>query len=251
MAKTPWLDVRRPEYFDSVLESMAQVQANGRPDGDVLVHFGIGGKGVCPNYQIELPAGGSIPMRGDNHQHDLRARNSRYDEAELSECFTVEDVRVLRRRCLAFADGVAAEATPEGLHLPGFIPVQANVWEPQAQLLARLICELQAAQLASPDTSLPDLPEYMRFIMGAYACGFVCTGIEIPDAAACYKFLERDPGAVGQAPFSIQRRAVHFIIRAERWNDEDGTGGGVIEAALRNGVLPALANALDPLCDAL
>ncbi len=54
LRKQPWLNVRRPEYFDEVLRSMAHVAVNDLRDEAVVVRFG---RGVCPNYQVEAPSG--------------------------------------------------------------------------------------------------------------------------------------------------------------------------------------------------
>lgn len=84
----------------------------------------------------------------------------------------------------------------------------------QAQMMVLLANELIRARQARPRESMEDFtgsPEYRRFLMGAYACNFVCS-----DLAPMQRNLgERE---LGTAPFGVVRHWVHHLLRSERWN---------------------------------
>lgn len=90
----------------------------------------------------------------------------------------------------------------------------------QVELFALLARELIEAYTRRPQTSLADwfdLPEYRRFIVGAYAAGFVCT-----DLAPMKNFDEmsaRPHEHLGDIGFGALRHWIHSLLRTERWAD--------------------------------
>lgn len=121
--------------------------------------------------------------------------------------------------------------------------VREDITFEQAQFFISLIRDLEAAWHANPEGCLNKLPEYGRFLSGAYACGFVCRDIRPDEVADEYWAFMREPDRLRSASFDILRRMVHFMLRAERWNDE-GESGGCIEQALHNGALAVIADGL-------
>lgn len=90
---------------------------------------------------------------------------------------------------------------------------QVDLFIPQAR-------ELIEAYTRRPNASLDDwldLPELRRFVIGAYAAGFVCT-----DLAPMDDFEEmgsRPREHLGNAGFNKLRHYLHTLLRAERWAD--------------------------------
>lgn len=97
---------------------------------------------------------------------------------------------------------------------------RSAVHECQVQLLVLLARELIEAYTRRPNASLTDwldLPEHRRFVLGAYAAGFVCT-----DLAPMNDFEEicsRPREHLGSAGFNRLRHWIHTLLRAERWAD--------------------------------
>lgn len=90
----------------------------------------------------------------------------------------------------------------------------------QVDLFVLLARELIAAYTRRPNASLDDwldLPEHRRFVIGAYAAGFVCT-----DLAPMDDFEEmgaRPREHLSSAGFNKLRHYLHTLLRAERWAD--------------------------------
>ncbi len=123
--------------------------------------------------------------------------------------------------------------------------------ESQAQHLCSLIrFMVQAVMNQSEVNSVADLPElgwedftklpaYELFVLGAYACGFVCSDLR-PDADL-NAVARRSGEALHDMSLPQIRHYVHTLLRSER----AGYGyGSVIYDALR-------ARALDALCERL
>lgn len=55
-------------------------------------------------------------------------------------------------------------------------------------------------------------PEYRRFLIGAYACNFVCSDLAPMQHEPEKRELET-------APFNIVRHWIHHLLRSERWNN--------------------------------
>lgn len=94
----------------------------------------------------------------------------------------------------------------------------------QAVFMAILIQELVDEERIETDLNsgpleLEDffnLPAYLRFISGAYACGFVCSDLT-PDS---FDISRPDIVRVLQeAPFEKIRAFTHVLLRSERWAD--------------------------------
>jgi hypothetical protein len=98
----PWREVRNCSYFQQVLAGMMAFDAKADSDSSVIVRFGLTGRGVRPNYQIESPAS-VVAVRGDTHE---RHQHTRFDDRELSqERFTYAQVQALHKRCIDIQDG--------------------------------------------------------------------------------------------------------------------------------------------------
>ena len=97
---------------------------------------------------------------------------------------------------------------------------RSAVHECQVELLVLLARELIEAYTRRPQTSLADwfdLPEYRRFIVGAYAAGFVCG-----DFGPMKEFEEMSSHPrenLGSAGFNRLRHWIHTLLRAEHWAD--------------------------------
>ena len=120
---------------------------------------------------------------------------------------------------------------------------RSAVHECQVELFVLLAKELIEAQTRRPQTSLADwfeLPEYRRFIVGAYAAGFVCT-----DLAPMDDFEEmntRPREHLFGIGFNKLRHWVHTLLRAERW--ADGYSSPIREA-IAGGVLGIVVGRLE------
>lgn len=117
----------------------------------------------------------------------------------------------------------------------------SSISEDQVTLFCRLCDDLIDSFRRDP-SRLRFRPEYERFILGAYACGFVCSDFNSTGAillqAEGLQWVER-------APFISVRRYVHTLIRSERHSDMgEDWGGGAVYQALRSGVLQRISNRL-------
>ena len=120
-------------------------------------------------------------------------------------------------------------------------PVRAE----QASFLASLAEELVSAWRSARGVAFRDLPEYGRFIRGAYACGFVCADIDGPAFEERMVALTRDVDALRRADFPTVRMYVHTLTRSERFGDAGGSfGGGSIHPAVESGALLVVAERL-------
>lgn len=124
--------------------------------------------------------------------------------------------------------------------------------EHQAQHLLTLArCMTEAAIFQWEVDSVADLPqdgweaftdlqEYELFVLGAYACGFVCSDL-IPNADMNL-ITSRPHEALREMSLPQIRHFVHTLMRSER----AGHGyGSVIYGALRAGVFEALCERLE------
>lgn len=90
----------------------------------------------------------------------------------------------------------------------------------QAELFALLARELIEAYTRKPNASLTDwldLPEHRRFVLGAYAAGFVCT--DLAPMSDFEEICSRPREHLGVAGFNRLRHWIHTLLRAERWAD--------------------------------
>lgn len=110
----------------------------------------------------------------------------------------------------------------------------SQLTEDQVSLFCKLSDDLIAA-FHSNSSQLRHLREYERFILGAYACGFVCS--DFTSNGSILQQAEREAW-VERAPFVSVRRYVHTLLRSERHSDMgEDWGGGSIYRAIRSGVL--------------
>lgn len=120
---------------------------------------------------------------------------------------------------------------------------RSAVHECQVELLVLLARELIEAYTRRPQTSLADwfdLPECRRFIVGAYAAGFVCG-----DLGPMKEFEEMNSHPrehLGDAGFNRLRHWIHTLLRAERW--ADGYSSPVREA-IASGALEIVVDRLE------
>ncbi len=109
----------------------------------------------------------------------------------------------------------------------------SQVTENQVELFCRLCDDLIDAFLSNSER-LRYSPEYERFTLGAYACGFVCS--DFNSSSTILTQAEQD-GWVERAPFISIRRYVHTLLRAERHSDMgEDWGAGHVHHSLRSGV---------------
>jgi hypothetical protein len=110
----------------------------------------------------------------------------------------------------------------------------SQVTENQVELFCRLCDDLIDAYSRNSER-IRYSPEYERFVLGAYACGFVCS--DFNSNGSVLGQAERDDW-VERAPFITLRRYVHTLLRSERHSDiGEDWGGGNVYHALRSGVL--------------
>lgn len=120
-------------------------------------------------------------------------------------------------------------------------PVRAE----QAQLFAMLTRDLIQATQRQRGMELETfiaLPEYQRFIVGAYACGFVCGDYALMDGGLFENAKARPREVLGSCSFRVLRHFMHMLLRAERWNHGFGSH---VQEALDNGVLDVVASRLE------
>lgn len=120
---------------------------------------------------------------------------------------------------------------------------RSAVHECQVELLVLLAWELIEAYTRRPQTSLADwfdLAEYRRFIVGAYATGFVCTDLE---PMTNFEEINSHPREhLGNARFNRLRHWIHTLLRAERWA---GGFSSPIREAIVSGALEMVAGRLE------
>lgn len=129
------------------------------------------------------------------------------------------------------------------------------IFEVQAHFIARLIMDLEAACLrvyrlrSIQDVCfrfemvpMPwDIPEYMRFITGCMACGFVCGDLGVDDWLDLNEIHRHPVEAIGRLNSGEIRLYIHTLQRAEKW--ADCYGSPVLES-LASGALQAIAKRL-------
>ncbi len=97
---------------------------------------------------------------------------------------------------------------------------RSAVHECQVELFVLLARELIEAYTRRPTASLTDwldLPEHRRFVLGAYAAGFVCT--DLAPMSDFEEICSRPHEHLGSAGFNRLRHWIHTLLRAERWAD--------------------------------
>jgi hypothetical protein len=117
-------------------------------------------------------------------------------------------------------------------------------WE-QAQLFAMLTRDLLRAYVGREDIDLKvffDLPEYQRFVLGAYACGFVCRDMTPMGEVSYLEMRDMPRSALSSVSFRQLRHFLHTLLRDERW--ADGYSSPVREA-LESGALELVATRLE------
>lgn len=126
---------------------------------------------------------------------------------------------------------------------------RARLKEYQVSLFLRLTQELVEARRRAAWGKLSELPEYGRFIEGAYGCGFVTTDFATGGKLAnrySYQRLKDRPQEVQHLPLQTVRHLVHILVRAERSNFEMvDEKEGTINQALSNGLVAAIASRLE------
>lgn len=115
------------------------------------------------------------------------------------------------------------------------------ITDAQIVLFCQLVDELAEATGTGVAPS-PTTPEYQRLMLGADACGFVCS-----DLTADPELLVRaeKAGWVEKAKFKELRHYLHSLIRAERQFQKQPTEKVTpLHTALRNGVLARVCSRL-------
>lgn len=124
----------------------------------------------------------------------------------------------------------------------------------QVSLFLRLTQELVEARRRAAWGKLSELPEYGRFIEGAYGCGFVTTDFATGGKLAngeSYEHIKNRPQEVQYLPLQTVRHLIHILVRAERSNFEMvDEKEGTINQALSNGLLAAIAHRLETILNA-
>lgn len=119
---------------------------------------------------------------------------------------------------------------------------ESQIYADQADLFILLIRQLVEADRETPRKSFREMPEYDRFLLGSYACGFVPTGFTI-NFELFQKFMN-DPRQILKSTFPQLRSFTHYLLRSERHSDAGGEYSDVMNAA-RNGALSAVADRLE------
>lgn len=118
----------------------------------------------------------------------------------------------------------------------------SQIYVEQVSLFVLLVRELVEAQRKDPRKSFREMPEYDRFLLGSYACGFVCSDIK-PNPENFQKFMN-DPSMIRKSTFPQLRSFTHYLLRSERHGDVGGECSVVMDA-VRNGTLSAVADRLE------
>lgn len=122
---------------------------------------------------------------------------------------------------------------------------RAPVLSDQAQLFALLTRDLIQAYKERPDIGLDEffeLPEYRRFVLSSYACGFVCRDYSQMESGLFEQMKYRPREHLGDCQFRVLRHWLHMLLRAERW--ADGWSSHVRDA-LYSGALEVVATRLE------
>ncbi|MDV7210774.1 hypothetical protein [Azotobacter beijerinckii] len=118
------------------------------------------------------------------------------------------------------------------------------LWD-QAQLFTMLTRDLIQAYMHHMGIELDEfyaLPEYDRFVIGAYACGFVCRDYAPMDGELFEQMKSRPQEHLATCSFNRLRHWTHTLLRSERWNY--GYSSPVMEA-LDSGSLELLIQRLE------
>lgn len=132
---------------------------------------------------------------------------------------------------------------------------RSTLHEVQAKFMARLILEMETAcihayQVRSSSElrfqmdvrpSPWDIPEVMRFIEGALACGFVCCDYNIKKWTDLEAVNSRPELTIGRMNHLEIRKYIHTVQRGDKW--ADGYGSPILES-LASGALQLAANRL-------
>ncbi len=113
----------------------------------------------------------------------------------------------------------------------------------QASLFVMLARELIQTYTKCSNISLSqwfELPEYNRFLVGAYACGFVCRDFAPMSNFEDYNSWPRK--YLSDCPFKTLRHWLHSLIRSERWAFPYSSP---IQEAIRNEILQIVLDRLE------
>jgi hypothetical protein len=121
----------------------------------------------------------------------------------------------------------------------------------QVKFFAMLARELCDVSVLSPDGPISEWPEYIRFIEGAYACGFVTGDFSATGKLAggvSYEAVQKTPRIIQDCSLQTVRHVVHILVRAERSNlDLIDDEWGTIRQALATGLVNQIARRLEAL----
>lgn len=115
----------------------------------------------------------------------------------------------------------------------------------QAQLFAMITRDLIQAHERCGGIPLEiffQMPEYERFTVAAYACGFVCRDFPMMDGGLFEQMKYRPCEHLSNCQFQVLRQWVHMLLRAER--SADGWSSPVRDA-LDSGALELVATRLE------
>ena len=120
---------------------------------------------------------------------------------------------------------------------------RSPVYQYQVDMLVLLIRELLEVYERRHEIELMEwfkLPEYRRFLLGAYACSFVCNNLEPMKDFENYQNSPQE--YVQNAGWPKFRHYVHTLLRAERW--ADGYSSPILDSA-NSGALAIVADRLE------
>ncbi|WP_443699799.1 hypothetical protein [Pseudomonas sp.] len=115
----------------------------------------------------------------------------------------------------------------------------------QVQLFALLTRDLIRANEQSEGMGLEkffELPEYQKFVLAAYACGFVCRDYSPMDGGLFEQMKNRPQEHLGACQLRVLRHWLHMLLRAERWA---GNWSSHIQEALDSGALEVVVDRLE------
>lgn len=117
-----------------------------------------------------------------------------------------------------------------------------HVRQDQAQLFALLAQQLIDARKRLPLEEFKSTPEYDRFLIAGYACGFVCGNLKPLDAARFTQALQRPMEHLADCSFRNLRHWIHQLFRQER--QDDGYSSSIL-TAIDNGALGLITTRLE------
>ena len=119
---------------------------------------------------------------------------------------------------------------------PPSVSSRYTVTTEQVKLFSILLREFVTEAATRGKRRLSTLPSYRRLTLGAYACGFVFSDADYDKGARLVELVQKDPKAFAGMSFSRVRLYVHYMVRAERWDDQNPSEiGGAIHTAVTCG----------------